>query len=117
MSLNISPETKLGKLEGWNPEEFLKKDHKKTYSVTNKKELLGRFTESELRNYLETREIGVATNGVMYRTDKDGLLPALLRKWFDDRVEFRKLSKKFHEDGDKEQSDYFDRRQYLQKIL
>ncbi len=117
MSLNISPETKLGKLEGWNPEEFLKKDHKKTYSVTNKKELLGRFTESELRNYLETREIGVATNGVMYRTDKDGLLPALLRKWFDDRVQFRKLSKKFHEDGDKEQSDYFDRRQYLQKIL
>ena len=117
MSLNISPETKLGKLEGWNPEEFLKKDHKKTYSVTNNKKLLGRFTETELKNYLKSRSIGVATNGVMYRTDKDGLLPALLRKWFDDRVEYRKLSKKFHEDGDKEQSDYFDRRQYLQKIL
>tara|TARA_B100000287_G_scaffold9193_1_gene9045 strand:- start:10120 stop:12582 length:2463 start_codon:yes stop_codon:yes gene_type:complete len=117
MSLNISPETKLGKLEGWNPEEFLKKGHKKTYSVTNNKQLLGRFTETELKNYLETRSIGVATNGVMYRTDKDGLLPALLRKWFDDRVEYRKLSKKFHEDGDKDQSDYFDRRQYLQKIL
>ena len=117
MSLNISPETKLGKLEGWNPEEFLKKNHKKTYSVTNNKQLLGRFTETELKNYLKTRSIGVATNGVMYRTDKDGLLPALLRKWFDDRVEYRKLSKKFHEDGDKEQSDYFDRRQYLQKIL
>ena len=27
MSLNISPETKLGKIEGWNPEEFLKKDN------------------------------------------------------------------------------------------
>jgi DNA polymerase elongation subunit (family B) len=53
----------------------------------------------------------------MYRTDKDGLLPALLRKWFDERVEYRKLSKKFHEQGDKEQSDYFDRRQYLQKII
>ena len=53
----------------------------------------------------------------MYRTDKDGLLPALLRKWFEERVEYRKLSKKFHEEGDKEQSDYFDRRQYLQKII
>ena len=32
MSLNISPETKIGKLEGWSPEEFIKKDVKKTYS-------------------------------------------------------------------------------------
>ena len=53
----------------------------------------------------------------MYRTDKDGLLSALLRKWFDERVEYRKLSRKFHEEGDKEKSDYFDRRQYLQKVL
>ena len=46
-----------------------------------------------------------------------GLLPALLEKWFDERVQYRKLSKKFHEEGDKNQSDYFDRRQYLQKGL
>ena len=32
-------------------------------------------------------------------------------------MEYRKLSKKFHEEGDKEQSEYFDRRQYLQKVL
>ena len=117
MSLNISPETKIGKLEGWSPQEFLKKNHKKTYSVTNDKQVLGRFTESELKDYLSDKSIGVATNGVMYRTDKDGLLPALLRKWFDERVEYRKLSKKFFEDGDKEKSDYFDRRQHLQKIV
>ena len=45
------------------------------------------------------------------------MLPALLRKWFDERVEYRKLSKKFYEEGDKDKSDYFDRRQYLQKVL
>ena len=117
MSLNISPETKIGKIEGWKPEEFLKKDHKKTYSITQGDKVIGRFTEKELAKFLEGREVGVATNGVMYRTDKDGLLPALLRKWFEERVEYRKLSKKFHEEGDKEQSDYFDRRQYLQKVL
>ena len=116
MSLNISPETKIGKLEGWSPEEFIR-GKKKTYSITNDEKLLGRFTETELKGYLENRSIGIATNGVMYRTDKDGLLPALLRKWFDERVEYRKLSKKFFEDGDKEKSDYFDRRQYLQKVL
>ena len=116
MSLNISPETKIGKLEGWNPEEFIRGQNK-TYSITNDEKELGRFTEKELKDYLENRSIGVATNGVMYRTDKDGLLPALLRKWFDERVEYRKLSKKFYEDGDKEKSEYFDRRQYLQKVL
>ena len=65
---------------------------------------MGRFTETELGNFLDGRDVGVISNGVMYRTDKDGLLPALLRKWFDERVEYRKLSKKFHEQGDKEQS-------------
>ena len=117
MSLNISPETKLGKIEGWNPEEFLNKNNKKTYSVTQGEKILGRFTEVELQNFLDGKEIGVATNGVMYRTDKDGLLAALLRKWFDERVEYRKLSKKFHEEGDAAKSEYFDRRQYLQKVL
>ena len=117
MSLNISPETKIGKIEGWNPEEFLKESNKKTYSITQGEKLLGRFTEVELKNFLDSKNVGVATNGVMYRTDKDGLLSALLRKWFDERVEYRKLSRKFHEEDDKEKSDYFDRRQYLQKVL
>jgi len=117
MSLNISPETKLGKIEGWNPEEFLKKDNKKTYSITHNEKVLNRYTETELKRMLDNEQIGIATNGVMYRTDKNGLLSALLRKWFDERVEYRKLSKKFHEEGDREKSDYFDRRQHLQKIV
>ena len=117
MSLNISPETKIGKIQGWNPEEFLKKNNKKTYSITQGEKTIGRFTEKELKEFVDGKDIGIATNGVMYRSDKDGLLPALLRKWFDERVEYRKLSKKFYEDGDIEKSEYFDRRQYLQKVL
>ena len=117
MSLNISPETKLGKIEGWNPEEFLKKDNRKTYSFVSNGNLINRYTETELKNMLENEQIGIATNGVIYRTDKDGLLPALLRKWFDERVEYRNLSKKFYDAGDTEKSEYFERRQYLQKIV
>ena len=117
MSLNISPETKLGKIEGWNPEEFIRKDNKKTYSFMKGNKLLNRFTETELKNMLDNEDISIATNGVIYRKDKTGLLPALLKKWFNERVEYRKLSKKFHEQGDKEKSDYFDRRQHLQKIV
>jgi len=117
MSLNISPETKLGKIEGWKPEEFLKKDNRKTYSITHNEKVLNRYTETELKRMMDNEQIGIATNGVMYRTDKKGLLPALLTKWFDERVEYRNLSKKLYEDGDKEKSEYFDRRQHLQKIV
>ena len=34
MSLNISPETKIGKITGWNQEEFLNKNNRKTYTIT-----------------------------------------------------------------------------------
>jgi DNA polymerase elongation subunit (family B) len=117
MSLNISPETKIGKIKGWNPEEFLQIGNKKTYTILHGEKEIGKFTEVELKSFLDNEKVSVSTNGVMYRSDKDGLLPALLKKWFDERVEYRKLSKKFHEEGDKEKSDYFDRRQYLQKVV
>jgi DNA polymerase elongation subunit (family B) len=117
-SLNISPETKLGKVEGWDAEEFLKKGLTKTYTMNNNKgKEVGKFTNGELENYLITNKISIASNGVMYRTDKQGLIPALLTKWFNERVEMRKLVKKYHEEGNKELEDYFDRRQYIQKII
>ena len=117
-SLNISPETKIGTVKGWDAEEYLKKGHKKTYTITDKvgKEM-GYMTNTELEEYFKKTKASIASNGVMYNTDKQGLIPALLTKWFNERVEFRKLVRKFNEEGDKEKEEYFDRRQYLQKIL
>ena len=117
-SLNISPETKVGKVEGWNEEEFLKKNNTKTYTMYNKMgREMGKMTESELQQYFDEAQVSIASNGVMYRTDKQGLIPALLEKWFNERVEMRKLVKKFHEEGDKVKEQYFDRRQHIQKIV
>ena len=78
MSLNISPETKMGKIEGWSQRNF-KKDNKKTYSITNNGKVISRLSETELKKFLEGKKLSVKTNGVMYRSDKDGLLPALLK--------------------------------------
>ena len=117
-SLNVSPETKIGKVEGWNPEQFIKESNTKTYSLMNKHDKeIGKMTETELKDYLDKSKVSIASNGVMYRTDKKGLIPALLEKWFNERVEMRKLVKKYHEQGDTEKEEYFDRRQYLQKVL
>ena len=117
-SLNISPETKIGKVEGWNEEQFLKSTNKKTYSLNNKEgKEIGKMTETELKDYFDKSNVSVASNGVMYRTDKKGLIPALLEKWFNERVEMRKLVKKYHEQGDTDKEQYFDRRQHIQKIV
>ena len=117
-TLNISPETKVGQVMGWDADEYLKVGHKKTYSMINTKgKELQKIDNIALKEYLEETGLSIASNGVMYRTDKQGLIPALLTKWFKERVEMRKLVKKFNESGDKKKEDYFDRRQYLQKIL
>ena len=117
MSLNISPETKLGKLDSWDVEPFLK-GVDKTYTINNKygKET-AKLTTAEFKNFLNDNNVSVSSNGVLYTQDRRGLIPTLLEKWFDDRVQFRKLAKKFAEQGDKDKYAYFDRRQYIQKVV
>ena len=115
-TLNISPETKIGKVVGWDVKEFLK-GKKKTYSIIMDGKMKGTFTETELKNYLDSGKVSISSNGILYKTDKQGLIPALLTKWFNERKEYRKLSKKFAEEGDDVRYGYFDRRQYLQKII
>jgi len=117
MSLNISPETKLGKVIGWNAQEFLKKDNKKTYTIKMGDKVKGQLTETELQDYFDKNHVSISNNGILYRTDKKGLIPTLLAEWFDKRKEFRKLAKKFGDEGDEEQYGYFNRRQHIQKIV
>ena len=117
-SLNISPETKIGKVVGWDEEEFINKTTQKTYTLLNKKgKEMGKMTKPELQQYFDEAKVSISSNGILYQTEKQGLIPALLEKWFNERVEMRKLVKKFHDEGDKVREQYFDRRQHIQKIV
>ena len=116
MSLNISPETKIGKIEGWNSEEFVS-NTPKTYSVIMHGKKQGNLTNDELKMYFKENQVSISSNGIIYKTDKKGLIPALLEQWFDTRVEYRKLAKKFSDEGDEEKYQYFNRRQYIQKVI
>ena len=116
MSLNISPETKIGKLSGWDAEEFLK-GTPKTYTLESNRKEMGKLTETELKDFFDKNKVSVSSNGVLYRSDKQGLIPALLAKWFDTRVEYRKLMKKFGDAGDNEKYTYFKSRQLIQKVV
>ena len=116
MSLNVSPETKIGKVIGWDPEEFIRGKNK-TYSIYMNDKKKGQFTETELKEYFDNNQVSISNNGIIYRTDKLGLIPTLLSEWFDKRTEYRKLAKKFSDEGDEDQAGYFNRRQHIQKIV
>ena len=115
-TLNISPETKIGKLDNWNAQDFIK-GGKKTYTLKKDEKVRGKFDEKELKDFFDNNPVSIASNGVIYRNDKTGLIPAILTKWFKQRVEYRELAKKFSDEGDNDKYNYFNRRQYLQKVL
>ena len=111
MSINISPETKVGKLEDWDVQKYLKGEVNE-YKVGD-----NYITKENLKILLEKSKYSVASNGVTYRTDKPGCIPDILDLWFSQRVEFRKLEKKYGDEGDKEKYAFYKKRQLVQKIL
>jgi DNA polymerase elongation subunit (family B) len=111
MSINISPETKVGKLEDWDAQKYLKGEVNE-YKVGD-----NYITKENLKILLEKSKYSVASNGVMYRTDTPGCIPDILDLWFSQRVEFRKLEKKYGDEGDKEKYAFYKKRQLVQKIL
>lgn len=111
MSLNISPETKVGKVDKWNVDEYIKKQ-RDTYTINGED-----ISRETLSKFLEKYKYSIASNGVMYRTDVVGLLPAILDEWFDKRVEYVNEMNKWGREGDQEKYQFFNKRQLVQKIL
>jgi DNA polymerase elongation subunit (family B) len=112
MTLNISPETKVTKVENFNGTKFVKGEGKHYTDGWN-----GWEDSHELQNYLHKNLYSIAANGVVYDTKIDGFLPSILRKWFDERVEFKNLRKQYEKTGDLAKAEYYDRMQLVTKIL
>ena len=111
MTLNISPETIMGKVSNWDAESFLK-GTTDWYSLDGEQ-----ISKENLRKMLDDTGYSISSNGVMYRQDRVGCIPDILDHWFSQRVEFRKLEKKFGHSGNKEQYEFYKKRQLVQKIL
>lgn len=111
MTLNISPETKIAKIEDWNAEDFIR-GNKDEYIVGDE-----RVSKEKLKAFLDKYKYTVASNGVMYSSDKTGLIPAILSDWFDKRVEYKNEMKKWGKAGDTDKYEFYKKRQLVQKIL
>ena len=89
MTLNISPETKIGKIHDWDANEFMK-GKVDTYSIGD-----DTITKDNLKEYLNDSKFSVSSNGVLYRTDEVGCIPGILDLWFQQRVEYKNEMKKY----------------------
>ncbi len=150
ISLNISPDTKIGKLQSvelsqegllYRTEKLKKQyseliDSDETESSFVKKRIKDfdsdcfaqnsidsvvfgnvTYTSEQFKSLLEKEGFSLSSNGVLYTQSEKGVIPKLLANWFEQRKQMRKLSKKYHDEGNKELEEYYDRKQYSWKIL
>ena len=103
MSLNISPETKVGYVDG-NVIKDLEGNEKK-------------ITKEQLDKFIKENNLCISTNGILYRTDIRGIIPEILETWFNERITYKSLMKEYAEKGNKEKEEFYDRRQHIQKIF
>jgi DNA polymerase elongation subunit (family B) len=117
MSINISPETKIGKLKGYSAEQHMK-GNLETYSIIDDSgNEFPPLPKEKFLKFIEKNKYSVAANGVLYRTDKVGVIPEILSVWFDKRVEYKNLMKKYGKEGNDEQYKFYGKRQLVQKIM
>lgn len=108
MSLNISPETKVGVIQNWNEECLLKSDPQQVTFVD------GTFAQ-DIKTWLQDNAYTVASNGTVYRNDQRGFLPTILEKWFDERVIYK--DKRDTYTVGSEEYKFYDALQLTQKVL
>ena len=112
MSLNISCETKIGKIVDWNYEQFaagniplIRIGDQQVYTADDFKKMIDKYAFS------------IGSNGVIYHQDITGVIPKILDLWFAERVEYRKMASEYSKSGDKEKEYFYDTRQKRQKIF
>lgn len=116
MSLNISPETKIGKIDEWDVESF-RSGKLGIVTFTSNENRKRKMSQEELKEYLDHHKYSIAVNGVVYNTEHRGLIPSILDGWFKERIEFKNLMKKFGKEKNQEKYEYFKHMQHVMKIL
>ena len=111
ISLNISPETKVGKLEKYSPADHIQG------KIDNYRIGQTDYTPEEFKELITKSNYSVSSNGVLYRQDKKGVIPTLLDLWFQQRKDMRKKAAEYKKAGDVEMYNFYNQRQQVWKIL
>jgi len=107
MSLNISPETKIGVINGWDEKCLLNTEPVQVNMNGN--------VINDIKIWLQDNNYTIASNGTVYDTSRKGFLPAILEKWFNERVKFKNKRDEFEVGS--EDYKFYDALQLTQKVL
>ena len=58
------------------------------------------FSRDKFIEFMEHMELALSSNGILYMTNKLGVIPEILDKWFEQRKEYRKLMVKYAQSGE-----------------
>lgn len=108
ISLNLSPETKITKIDKWSIN-----DSDDTVYLLNKKE----YTKKEIREICKENNLSVSANGVVFQMDQRGIFSEIIDKWLSERSKRKDLMKKFSSEGNITQQRKYNTSQLAFKVL
>ena len=117
MSINISPETKIGKVKGYTAESHMKSEMDSYTIIDDNGRESKAMPKENFTNFIESQKLSIASNGVLYSQNRVGIIPEILNVWFDKRVEYKDQMKKFGKAGNDAKYKFFSQRQLVQKIM
>ena len=117
MTLNVSPETKIGKLKSFSSEDYMKNRIEEYSIIDESGKEFPPLSREEFQKLIEDSNYSISSNGVLYTQDKVGVIPEILNVWFDKRVEYKDLMKKYGKEGNDELYKFYSQRQLVQKIM
>jgi DNA polymerase elongation subunit (family B) len=117
MSLNISPERKIGFVTNWDSDKYINEELTEYLIRGTTDEEVVRLTRDAFLKYMKMESLTISSNGVLYDNKTVGIIPEILDKWFAERVEYKNLMKKYKNEGNDELAEFYDRRQHIQKIF
>jgi DNA polymerase elongation subunit (family B) len=74
------------------------------------------MTVQQVIDFVESKNMTMAANGTIFRTDKDSIVAKILDDWFAKRKEYKNLMKQAYKSGDKELGEFYNKRQHAMKI-
>ena len=117
MSLNISPETKIGFVTNWDVDKHVNEQMTEYLIRGTTDEDVVRLSRDAFMKYMRLEGLMISSNGVLYNGKSVGIIPEVLDQWFKERVEYKNLMKKYKNEGNAELAEFYDRRQHIQKIF
>jgi DNA polymerase elongation subunit (family B) len=75
------------------------------------------YSKDEFHKLVQDSFYSLSSNGVLYRQDKRGIIPTILQKWFEERIEMRKKAADARKAGMMDAYHFYNQRQQVWKIL